>query len=198
MVEKSIALLGVTLTPKFMFGCNGHLRNNLYVTDEGKKLLYSAGNNVIVYNPEDGEAGSQTILAGSDNNERINFITVSPSDKYVAMCERGERALVTIYNITSRDKRNRVKQIPDGHNVDRDFPELHGVQEFLAAAFSPKDEHRLFTLVGDPAWSVLLWHWTEGQASKILSRVDLTNRELLKSAFDGSTSLSSSFMMSLY
>jgi hypothetical protein len=54
MVEKSIALLGVTLTPKFMFGCNGHLRNNLYVTDEGKKLLYSAGNNVIVYNPDDG------------------------------------------------------------------------------------------------------------------------------------------------
>lgn len=81
-------MMGVTLTPKFMFGCNGHLRNNLHVIDEGKRLLYSAGHNVVLFNPEEGENGTQFLLAGSDDCERINFITISPTEKYLAICER--------------------------------------------------------------------------------------------------------------
>jgi hypothetical protein len=50
-------MMGVTITPKFMFGCNGHLRNNLHVIEDGKLLLYSAGHNVVILNPEEGENG---------------------------------------------------------------------------------------------------------------------------------------------
>lgn len=84
--------MGVTLTPKFMFGCNGHIRNNLFIIDEGKRMLYSAGHNVVLYTPEEGENGQQTLLPGSDNCERINFISVSPSERYLAICEKGDRA----------------------------------------------------------------------------------------------------------
>lgn len=40
--------MGVTLTPKYMFGCNGNIRNNLFIIDEGKRMLYSAGHNVVL------------------------------------------------------------------------------------------------------------------------------------------------------
>jgi hypothetical protein len=79
------------------------------------------------------------------------------------------------------------------------LPELHGVQEFLAAEFSPRNEKsHIITLVGDPGWSVLLWQWDHANSSKILSKIDLTKKELLRTSFDGSTSLSSSFMLSLH
>ena len=48
----NLGLQGVTLTPRFMFGVNGQIRNNLYVVEE-KKLLYVAGHNVIIFNVED-------------------------------------------------------------------------------------------------------------------------------------------------
>lgn len=38
--------------PKFMFGVNGQMKNNLHVVQE-KRLLYVAGHNVILYNPDD-------------------------------------------------------------------------------------------------------------------------------------------------
>lgn len=53
------------------------------------------------------------------------------------------------------------------------------------------------TLTGDPGWSVLMWHWDNNNASKILSKIDLTNKELLKQVGE-STSLSASFMLSVY
>jgi hypothetical protein len=91
-----LGLQGVTLAPKFIFGINGQIHNNLYIIDE-KKLLYVAGHNVIIFNPEE---GSQYFIPGSENVEAINFITISPAKKFLAICERGEnRAQVTIYNL---------------------------------------------------------------------------------------------------
>ena len=51
----SLSLSGVTLSPRFIFGCNGQIRNSLFIIDEGKRLLYTAGHNVVIYNPEDSE-----------------------------------------------------------------------------------------------------------------------------------------------
>lgn len=42
-----------------------------------------------------------------------------------------------------------------------------------------------------------MWHWDNNNASKILSKINLTNKELLKQVGE-STSLSASFMMSVY
>ena len=52
---------------------------------EEKKLVYVAGHNVIVYDLED---NFQTFIAGSENADEINFITLSPSGRYIAICER--------------------------------------------------------------------------------------------------------------
>jgi len=42
----------VTLTPRFIFGVNGQIKNNLFIIEE-KKLVYVAGHNVIIYNVEE-------------------------------------------------------------------------------------------------------------------------------------------------
>ena len=55
MQSKSLSNLGLqstTLTPQFIFGINGQIKNNLHVVDE-KKLLYVAGHNVIIYNMDE-------------------------------------------------------------------------------------------------------------------------------------------------
>lgn len=39
---------GTTVSPRFIFGVNGQMRNNLHLVDE-QKLLYVAGHNVVVY-----------------------------------------------------------------------------------------------------------------------------------------------------
>lgn len=61
--------------------------------------MYVAGHNVIIFNPEENE-GTQQFIPGSEGTECINFITISPAKKFLAICERGDvRAQCTIYNM---------------------------------------------------------------------------------------------------
>jgi hypothetical protein len=132
----------------------------LYIIDD-KKLLYVAGHNVIIFNPEE---NNQTFIPGSEGTEGINFITISPAKKFLAICERGEtRAQVTIYNLQSR---KRQKQIPElEQEVD------YKCKEFLGVAFCPKEEKRhMVTLCGDPDWCVMLW---QHDLFKMLAKIPL-------------------------
>jgi hypothetical protein len=143
----NLGLQGVTLQPKFMFGINGALHNNLFVIED-KKLLYVAGHNVIIYNPEE---QSQFFIPASEGTEGINHIALSPAKKWLAICERGpQRAQVTTYNLQTR---KRGKVIPEeGQEVD------YKCQEFIGAAFCPKEEKKnLLTLCGEPDFKVILW-----------------------------------------
>ena len=88
---------GVTVTPKFVFGVNGKLNNSLHIHDE-KKLVYVSGHNVIVYNLDE---FTQNFIPGSENASAINLITLSPSGRYLAICEKAEpRAQVTVWEIS--------------------------------------------------------------------------------------------------
>lgn len=106
-MTSNISLMGVTVNPKFIMGCNGNIRNNLFVIDDGKRLLYSAGHNVVLYTIDEDH---QTLLPGSDNCERINYISVSPQDRYLAICERGEHAQCSIWDLHNKKKK---KTIPE-------------------------------------------------------------------------------------
>lgn len=83
----NLGLQGVNISPKFIFGINGNQRHNLHVVD-GKKLLYVAGHNVIIYN----EDKTQYFIPGSEGTEGINTVAVSQSGKYLAICEKNHRA----------------------------------------------------------------------------------------------------------
>ena len=129
---------------------------------EEKKLVYIAGHNIIVY---DMDEGTQQFIPGSANADEINHITLSPSGRFIAYCERAEpRAQVTVYEIAQRKKR---KTLPE--------PEMDNLQfkcnEFLGSAFSPTNEKQhLVTLSGEGDWCVILWQW---EAFKMLAKIDL-------------------------
>jgi len=79
-----LGLQGITVSPRFIFGVNGELRNNLYMVDE-HKILYTAGHNIVVYSTEE---KNQYFLQGSENVEKITNIAVSKSKKFLAICEK--------------------------------------------------------------------------------------------------------------
>ena len=66
-----------------------------YLIDE-HKLLYTAGHNVVVYSTDE---KNQYFLPGRENTEKITAIAVSRSKKYLAVCEKANRAVCTIYDI---------------------------------------------------------------------------------------------------
>ena len=135
---------GVTVTPKFVFGVNGEIKDCLHIVEE-KKLIYVAGHNIIIYNTDE---QTQYFIPGSPNSDAINYITISATQKYLAICERGsEHALCTIYDIVHRKKK---KTIPD-EEVMEVIP--YQAKEFLNCAFSVKNERQqLVTLCGEPDW----------------------------------------------
>lgn len=46
------SLNGITVNPKFIFGVNGEIKNNIYLLED-HRLVYSAGHNIVLYNTED-------------------------------------------------------------------------------------------------------------------------------------------------
>jgi hypothetical protein len=82
----NINLSGVSLIPKFIYGCNGEIPNNLFMIDD-RKVMYLSGHNVVIYNTDD---KTQFFVPGSENSSGINFVTVSQSKQFVAICERGD------------------------------------------------------------------------------------------------------------
>ena len=144
-----LGLQGTTVSPRFIFGVNGELKNNLYLIDE-TKLLYTAGHNVVVYSTDE---KNQYFLQGSEGTEKITTIAISKQKKFLAICEKAEHAMCTIYDIHSQKKK---KVLPDQDIRCSDYE----AKEFLSACFDPVKENRfLITLTGEPDWSLLLWDW---------------------------------------
>ncbi len=135
-------------------------------------MLYVAGHNVIIFNPEE---SSQYFIPGSENVEAINFITISPAKKFLAICERGEiKAQFTIFNLQTR-KRQKVISLAELTEYDLK------AKEFLGVAFCPKDEKRhIVTLCGEPDWCVLLW---QHDVFKMLARINLSISDPIANTF---------------
>ena len=64
----------ISVGPRIAFGVDGQVNNSIHMYDE-KKLVYLAGNNVILY---DLHFKTQSFIAASFNASEINFISVSP------------------------------------------------------------------------------------------------------------------------
>ena len=130
---------------------------------EEKKLVYVAGHNVIVYDIED---GIQMFIPGSANADAINFFCLSPSQRFIAICEKAlPRAQVTIYEVISKKKRKTLPE-PEMDNLS-----FEG-KEFLSCAFSPETEKQhLITLSGEPDWCIIVWQWDQ---LKMLARTPLS------------------------
>ena len=133
----------VTLTPKFCFGVNADLPNNLHLVENDRKLLYVAGHNVVIYSLDD---QTQNFIQGAEMVESITAIAVAPFVNHqrsplVAICEKGAKstkqkgsfdrfAQCRIVNYNTRDVVREIVPL----ELDPEFKSL----EFLGVTFCPR------------------------------------------------------------
>ena len=132
----SLSMSAVSVHPKYVFGCDGAILDSLHMIDE-TKFVYIAGHNVVVHNLDD--PLNQTFIPGSFWMHSINRLVVSHEEKpkYLAICEKGERAQVTIYETSNLKTKKRT--LPCEPNQLSEH--VTNAQEFLSCAFSPKQSH---------------------------------------------------------
>lgn len=89
------------LVCRHIFGCRGDVQDGLHQVDD-QVLLYAAGHSTVLHNLE---SGAQRFIGGSQDSECISAIAVSPSKKHVAVAERAEKGIVTIYDLQTLKRR---------------------------------------------------------------------------------------------
>ena len=84
-----------TVQPRFFFGMKGDVKTNvLYIEDN--VVAYPCGHNVIVYYINE---KMQRFIPGIEGSQGISALALSPSRKYLAVCEKSTNAICTVYNI---------------------------------------------------------------------------------------------------
>ncbi|KAK9845760.1 hypothetical protein WJX81_001703 [Elliptochloris bilobata] len=89
------------LQPRHIFGCRGDVRDGIHALDDAT-LLYPAGHNVVLLNTE---TRGQQLIPGAVESEGILALAVSPNRKYLAVAERGERGMVTVFDLRTLKRR---------------------------------------------------------------------------------------------
>ena len=122
------------LTHRFLFGVNAEISSNIHFIDDST-ILYVAGHNVVLY---DQLEARQKFIHGAEKSEKITSVALCEHKKYVAVAERGEGAMINVYNTKTLRK---YKTLVYEKWVTKDV---------IAMAFS-NDNQTLLTLGGEEA-----------------------------------------------
>eukprot|EP00742_Colponemidia_sp_Colp-10_P003011 GILJ01003213.1.p1 GENE.GILJ01003213.1~~GILJ01003213.1.p1 ORF type:complete len:1307 (+),score=279.75 GILJ01003213.1:41-3922(+) len=136
------ATAAATLTHRHVFGLKGDVKDDVHYVDENL-VVYPSGHNTVLYNTE---SKTQRFFPGTEGTEGITALAVSPSKRYLAVAERGERALVTVYDLVTMKKR-KMLQTTECQS-----------KEFVSVCFSQENKF-LLTLGGAPDWTLVYWAW---------------------------------------
>jgi hypothetical protein len=97
-----------------VFGFSSTVRDNLHYTDDGS-YLYPAGHNVVIVSP-DGK--SHKFVSGSPECEGITAIMLSPNKKLLAVAERAEKAVISVYDMQTLKRRKQLLAADIGSKVN--------------------------------------------------------------------------------
>ena len=97
------------------------------------------------------------MLSGIEGSEGITALALSPSKKYLAVCEKAERAICGVVDITNLNvlKRKRILTSMD-----------YSCKSFISCAFAAIgfDKSYLVTMSGvDDDPRVIIWTWDKGK-----------------------------------
>ncbi|XP_029007881.1 cilia- and flagella-associated protein 57 [Betta splendens] len=137
----------------FSFGLRTAVNNNLCFIDENT-LVFPSGNNCVVYNSVQ---RCQRFIPGSERSRAMRALAISANRRFLAVCERGDTAAVTVLDLQHEQGRKRKVLTPG------DSPAL----DLVCVAFSP-DSKYLIGQTGDPDWTLVLWLW---EKQKVLATV---------------------------
>ena len=86
-----------TLSLKHIFGFNEGVKDNVWFVDENL-IVYPVGQNVVLYNCE---TGLQRFMQGTEVGEGIRALTLSPSKRFVAVAEKTDQGIVSVFDINT-------------------------------------------------------------------------------------------------
>lgn len=84
-----------------MFGLNANVRDNLHYLDDAL-VMYPAGRTLVFYSTDN---KTQRFIQGTEGTEGITALAVSPSRKYVAVAEKAEKGMITVFDLTTYKRR---------------------------------------------------------------------------------------------
>ena len=89
------------LVCRHIFGCKGDLQDGLHQVED-QVLLYAAGHSIVLQNTQ---SRGQRFIGGSQDSECISAIAVTPSRKHVAVAERAEKGIITVFDLQTLKRR---------------------------------------------------------------------------------------------
>ena len=140
---------------RHVFGLKADVKDNIQYVEENL-VLYPAGHTTVLYHTEQ---KTQKFIPGTPESEGITALAVSSSKKYVAVAERADRGVVTVYDLHTL-KRRKVLASPEVLS-----------KEFVSMTFSP-DGKLLAAQGGTPDWTLVIWAW---EKSKVAASVKASN-----------------------
>ena len=149
------------MQPRFFFGLKGDVKNNVIFIDDNI-VCYPCGHNVVVYYITE---KIQRFIPGIEGSQGITALALSPSKKYLAVCEKGNNAICTVYNIgkfleLSVDKRTKsIFDIPALKKRKILLSAEDPAKEFVSVDFCPKNEAHIVTTSGKSEARVIIWNW---------------------------------------
>ncbi|KAG6960794.1 hypothetical protein JG688_00009415 [Phytophthora aleatoria] len=143
----AIALLQLRgLHSRHIFGLKTDVHSNVAFVDD-QTVAYPAGHHIIVCSLDDKR---QKFIAGTEASEGVTATALAPSRRFLAVAERSERALVSIFDLKTLKKR-KVLSSADAQ-----------ARSYVSMAFSA-DNQLLLTQGGAPDWMLTCWNWSKGK-----------------------------------
>ncbi|KAG7387905.1 Cilia- and flagella-associated protein 57 [Phytophthora pseudosyringae] len=136
----------VNLIPRHIFGLKTDVHSNVAFVDD-QTVAYPAGHHVVVCSLDDKR---QKFIAGTESSEGVTATALAPSRRFLAVAERSERALVSIFDLKTLKKR-KVLSSADA-----------AARSYVSMAFSA-DNQLLLTQGGAPDWMLTCWNWSKGK-----------------------------------
>lgn len=150
---------GVTIQTKHVFGIKSDVGNCISHLDE-HRVLYPAGHNVVLYNTDDRD---MSFFPGLEGSLGITCMAVCPRRRFLAVAERAEKAVVTVYD-THAPKKRKILVTSDCLS-----------QEYISMAFAPRQERKfLITMGSKPDWVLVFWQWDR---PRVISTARVSNND---------------------
>lgn len=150
----------INVQPRFFFGMKGDVTNNVIFLEDNI-VAYPSGHNVVVYYIAE---QIQRFIPGVEGSQGITALALSQSRKFLAVCEKAQNALCTVYNIgkfleLSVEKRAQsIFEIPLKKRKILCSAEDPS-KEFVSADFCAKNEKLLVTVSAKSEARIIIWNW---------------------------------------
>jgi hypothetical protein len=108
------------LLHRHLFGIKVDGREPIWYIDD-QTVLYPAGHNTVIFNLEQ---RIQRFLPGTDKTEEITAVAVSPNKKFVAIAEKSDKGVITVFDLHSL-KRRRLLTATDSMSKASCTPSTH-------------------------------------------------------------------------